>query len=248
MESKKIEVVIPTKGRADIISTHKYISNSIVCVSQSEHGLYKEKNPDMEICIHPDSVIGLPAKRQWIYEKFKNVFMADDDLKGIRRTTCKPRESDKIGPELAYEIIQNCGNLAALCGAYLFGFSNWPRPEHYHGHEPYSMTGFINGAGLGMIEGAKELKFNGSIKASQDYWIAGLNAHHYRKAFIDRRYCMSQSSFGDNIGGCAGVRTNEAEEQDYKLLKMYFGSAIRLKKQGNTLLKHKFSKKIVIPF
>lgn len=243
-----VKIVIPTKGRASTITTHNFIDNAIVCVAQSEAREYKEYNPNAEFCIHPDNITGLPAKRQWIYDKFKNVFMADDDLKGMIRLTQKPGETQKMTSEQCYYIIQNAANVARLMGCYMFGFSNWPKPEHYQGHEPFSMNGFINGAGLGLLAGATKLKFNPAIIASQDYYITGLNAFHYRKAFIDRRYCMKQIGFGDNVGDMSGVRTNTAEAADYKLLKAYFGSAIELKKQGATQIKHAFSKTIKIPF
>lgn len=244
----KVELVIPTKGRANAITSHKYIDNCIICVSKSEHSIYREHNPGAEYSVHPDSVKGIANKRQWIYDKFKNVFMIDDDLKGMSKLTSKAGETSKLSSEQCYWIIQNAANMARLTGCYLFGFSNWPRPEHYHGHTPFTMTGYINGCGLGMLEGAAKLKFNDRIHTNNDFYIAGLNAYFYRKAFIDRRYCFNQDSFGDNIGGCADVRTNEAEEEDYKLLRMYFGSAIKLKKQTAQSTKHKHSKTLEIPY
>lgn len=244
----QIKVVIPTKGRPDTICTPHYFANTIVCCSQSELPIYREHNPDFEYCAHPDSVIGIGPKRMWMYKKFGSLFMIDDDIKGLLRMTSKKGESAKITPELAYELIQNCGNIAKLCGAYLFGFNNWVRPEHYHGHEPYSMTGYINGAGLGMLEGADKLFFSDRIKTGHDYFVSALNAHFYRIAFIDRRFSLKQDSFANSIGGCADVRTKEVEENDFKVLEEYFGNAIRKKKGGNSLIKHEFSKSLIIPF
>lgn len=245
---RQFKIVIPSKGRSAAISSHRYVANSIICVSESELEQYKSFNPDAEFVVHPDSIKGIANKRQWIYDQFGDVFMMDDDLKGLARLTQKKGESAKINPELAYWIIQNAGNLAVMTGCYLFGFNNFVRPEHYHGHTPFAMTGYINGCGLGMVKGATKLKFNDSIKTNNDFYICGLNAFHYRKAFIDKRYCFNQDSFGDNIGGCADVRTNEAEKSDYELLKMFFGNAIKLKTAGNTPAKHAHSKTLEIPF
>lgn len=248
MSEVTVKIIIPSNGRAKLITTHNYIINAIVCVAESELAEYKEHNPEVEYVTHPDSVIGIANKRQWIYDKFHNVFMMDDDLKGLKNLTSRKGEKGSIAPDQAYWIIQSTANIAKLSGCYLFGYNNFVRPEHYHGQVPFSLTGYINGAGLGMLKGATKLFFNDSIKASQDYWLTGLNAHYYRKAFIDRRFCIYQSSFGDTIGGCSDVRTNQAEEEDFKLLEMYFGDAIQLKKQTNTQLKHQFSKSIRIPF
>lgn len=245
----EVKIVIPTRGRAKTLTSHKYVDNCIICVSKSEHGIYKEHNPDTEYVVHPDNVIGIANKRQWIYDKFRNVFMMDDDLKGMSRLTQKKGESQKLTSEQCYWIIQACANLSLLAGCHLFGFNNFVRPEHYHGHTPFALTGYINGCGLGMLEGGyKLLKFNDSIKTNNDFYICGLNAFHYRKAFIDKRYCFNQDSFGDNTGGCADVRTNEVEQQDYEILRMFFGSAIKLKTAGNTAAKHKHSKTLEIPF
>jgi len=243
-----VPIVIPTKGRSKEISSHKYVDNSIICVSESEHDQYKEHNPDYEYVKHPDSIIGIAMKRQWIYDKFGDVFMMDDDLKGLARLSQKKGESQKLTGEQAYWIIQAAANMAKLTGCYLYGFNNFVRPEHYHGHTPFVMTGYINGCGLGMLKGAKHLKFNDSIKTNNDFYICGLNAYHYRKAFIDKRYCFNQDSFGDNIGGCAEVRTNKAEKSDYEILRMYFGNAIKLKTGGNTAAKHEHSKTLEVPF
>jgi len=165
-----VKLVIPTKGRAQTITSHKFIDNCIICVSKSEHDLYKQHNPDAEYLVHPDNIVGLPAKRQWIYDKCKNVFMLDDDLKGMIRLTQKPGETQKMDSELCYYVIQSAANVARMMGCYMFGFSNWVKPEHYHGHTPFSMNGFINGAGMGLLAGASpELKFNSLLIASNDF-------------------------------------------------------------------------------
>lgn len=43
----EVKVVIPTKGRAKTMFAHKYVSNCIICVQESELGIYKEYNPDL---------------------------------------------------------------------------------------------------------------------------------------------------------------------------------------------------------
>lgn len=249
MKELLIKVVIPTAGRAKTMTSHKYVENSIVCVPAAELGIYKEHNPDVEYITHPDTVFGIGLKRQWIYDKFRNVFMMDDDLKGLSRLTMKAGESSKISPELAYWIIQNLGNVCSLMGSHLFGFNNYVVPEQYHGHNPFSLTGYINGCGLGLLEsGISKLKFCPLIKTNNDFFICGLNAFHYRKTLIDRRYCMNQDSFANNLGGCADVRTNEVEKEDFELLKMYFGDAVNLKVEGLYRSKHAHSKSMHIPY
>lgn len=243
----EIKVIIPTKGRAATMVTNRYVSNCLICVAESEVDEYKKYNPKAEYAPHPDSIVGMAAKRQWIYDNYKNVFMMDDDLKGFSRMTQKKGETSHVSADLAYDIIQNCGNVARLCGAYMFGFNSNVRPGFYSGHEPYEVSGVINGCGMGMLEGADKLVFNSRFTLGHEFYISGLNAFHYRKAFFDMRYCINHASFGDDIGGCANLRTLETEKKDLDLLIYFFGSAIRVKpehKKG----KHQFSKNLIIPY
>ncbi len=243
-----VAIVIPSMGRAKTITSHRYVSNSIICIPESELEEYKKYHPSADYVTHPDTIKGIADKRQWIYDQFSNVFMMDDDLTGLKKLTAKTGEKDTLSPDQAYYVIQNCANMARLCETFLFGFNNFVRPEHYHGHTPYAFTGYINGCGLGLLEGATQLQFNNLIKTNNDFYIAGINAYYYRKSFIDKRYAFNQDSFGNNIGGCADIRTNEAEKNDYDLLKTYFGSAIQLKTAGLFASKHAHSKRLIIPF
>lgn len=244
-----VPIVIPTAGRAKAISSYRYVSDTIICVAESEADLYKENNPGQSWVTHPDSVKGIAEKRQWIYDQFGNVFMMDDDLTGLKKLTPKAGEKDTTTPEQANAIIQNCANLAKIAGCYLFGFNNFVRPEHYHGHTPFALSGYINGCGLRLLEGgADKLKFDKLIKTNNDFYIAGLNAFYYRKNFIDKRYAFNQDSFANNLGGCSDVRTNEAEKSDFELLEKYFGSAMQIKKHGLFRSKHAYSKRLIIPY
>lgn len=243
----EFKIVIPSAGRANTICSHLYINHCIACVPEKEKKSYQEHNPLLEVISHPP-IKGIGMKREWIYKKFGNVFMMDDDLKGLKRMHQKAKDKQEVDREAAYWIIQSLGNLAQLTGAYLFGFNNFVRPEHYHGHFPYKLTGYINGCGMGLVKGAKKLRFNPDIKTNNDFFICGLNAFHYRKCFIDKRFCFAQDSFANNIGGCADVRTNEVERKDYELLRSFFGAAVKKKTAGNTAAKHEFSKTLEIPF
>ena len=79
----KIEIVIPSMGRADRVITKDCITHGILCVPESEKQAYEEHNPGMNILTHPDSLKGLALKRQFIYEHYPNSFQIDDDIKSI---------------------------------------------------------------------------------------------------------------------------------------------------------------------
>lgn len=245
----EVKIVIPTAGRAMSITSHKYVANCIICVPEKELEHYQEHVPGQEYVAHPDNVVGIANKRQWIYEKFRNVFMMDDDLTGLKRLTQKKKETQNIDPETSYWIIQNCANMARLTGSHLFGFNNFVRPEHYHGHTPFALTGYINGCGLGLLEtGIEKLVFSPKIKTNNDFYICALNAYYYRKCWIDKRYAFNQKSFANNTGGCADIRTNETEKEDFELLQYFFGSAVKIKNATLFASKHEYSKTLHIPF
>ena len=99
----KIEIVIPSMGRADRVLTKKAISHAKICVPESEAKLYSEYNPELEIITHPDSLKGLTLKRQFIHEAFPNVFMIDDDIDCISRLYIEKGENSKLDKETLLE-------------------------------------------------------------------------------------------------------------------------------------------------
>lgn len=248
--SIEIKIIIPSMSRFDGMTTHKHVINSIVCVPKSQLEAYTEHYPDCEYVAHPDSVKGLAMKRQWIWEHFKNVFMLDDDLIGFHRMTTMSGESVKVPATDAYHIIQQAGNIAQLCGCVFFGFNNYVVPEHYSGHRPFSLSGYINGCGTGLLEGGLGvMSYVDFIKSNEDYWISGVNAFYFRKCFIDERYCLAQAGFANNTGGLSAIRTNVVEKEDYEILRHYFGEAIQLKKEGTGFKKrHAYSKILKVPY
>lgn len=52
----------------------------IICVAESQKEEYQRCNPNCEIVTHPDDVIGLIPKRNWMAKYFGDLFMLDDDV------------------------------------------------------------------------------------------------------------------------------------------------------------------------
>ena len=224
----KIDIVIPSMGRAERVLTKNAIANAKICVPESQAKLYAEYNPELEIVTHPDSLKGLTLKRQFIHEKFKNVFMLDDDIDCISR-------------------FQYIGNCARLAGAYLFGISKEVNPLSYNDMKPIELTGVLNGD-IGMLEGS-ELFFHELAKVSEDYWISAYNAYLYRYCWIDKRFAAKGKDTFGNTGGCSNIRTKDQEREDTLFLRKMFGEAINIK--GDTMLskrKHEFMRTLKIPF
>jgi TET-Associated Glycosyltransferase len=246
----EIKLVIPTHGRAGRVTTHHLVDNCSLCVAESQVPEYRRYYPKIDIIVHPDSVIGLTAKRQWMYENLGSIFMLDDDLYSFSRRYT--RRLSPLSPREAYDIIQWAGNIAHLMGAYLFGFSNTPKPMYYDATRPFQLTGFINTCAIGMLEGSG-LWYDPKVVCEHDWWICGLNAHFHRKVFIDDRFCWLQTDTMTNRGGQSKFRSLEVEQSDVMYLRKHFGSAVVLRKIIGTgkhqrRPKHAFSPRITLPF
>lgn len=242
----EVKVVIPSHKRWDRVLTTMAVDNAILCVAESQRELYAKCNKGVEIVTHPDSIIGLARKRDWIVQHFKNVMMLDDDIDHLKRIYTGKGEAIVVEPDEAYEIIQVTANAAKAAGAYVFGFSSSPTPISYDSFNPIKLTGYVTGCAHGVLEGSK-LWYNPDIICNEDYWISLLNAYHHRFIWKDTRYYWSQKDTFVNRGGLAEFRNIHAEEKDFNLLRRVFGDVVELRKpQQNN--KHPFQKTLKLPF
>lgn len=243
----EFKIVIPTANRFDRIVSNNYFKNSIICCPESEYDRYKYACPKTEIVTHPDSVKGLGAKRNWILNEFGSVFMIDDDVKGLTRLYSTKRRQ-QCSAEEAYWIIQNAANVAKLAGAYLYGFNHFRNPAHYHGHEVFKMTGYVNGCGLGIHEGGG-LSFRSDLIAVNDFYVSALNAYKNRFCMIDNRFVFNQNKIANEKGGLGNFRNNETEKSDINILQDLFGDAIVSKKNTTTSKSSiKYGRTLKIPY
>jgi hypothetical protein len=248
MDKVEIKIVIPSHLRADNVITKYAVDNAIICVPESQKEEYENHNIGSEVVAHPDSIKGLTMKRQWIYEKFKNVLMLDDDVMCIRKLYTEIGESEKMQPDEVYEVIQYIGNIAKLMGVYLFGLNKNAIPATYQELKPFQMTGLVNGGALGMLEGSK-LEFNPEGTVVEDYQISCDNAYYHRKCLVDLRFAPVYKNTFMNKGGCSQYRTKEIEKQDTLWLRKKYGEVIDLKK--DTVLskrKHEYMRTLNVPF
>lgn len=245
--SVEIKIVIPSMGRADRVLTKDAIKNAVLCVPEAEADAYREHNPGMEILTHPDTLLGLTLKRQFIIEHFPNSFQIDDDIKSIDRLYVESGEPTKCDPDEAYDIVQYVGNCAKLAGCFLFGINKEVNPLAYDEMHPVHLTGILNGD-MGVLEGSK-LYFHEKAKVSEDYWISAYNAYLYRYCWIDKRFAARGVATFGNTGGCANIRTMEQEKEDTLFLRKMFGEAIQLK-EDTKLAKRKteFQRTLKIPW
>lgn len=246
----KITIVVPSHKRAERVTTTKVVEGCVLCVAESQADQYAQHNAGVEIIAHPDSVIGLPPKLEWIRQNVSgNLFYLDDDVRDFARLYTEKGEESRIkNPALVREIIEKTAWDARKAKAFLFGFNHSPMPMAYSGHQPIDMIGFVMGGATGLLSGSK-LYWNTDMKIGGDIWISCLNAYYHRRIWKDMRFAFTFKDTFVNQGGLSEVRNLEAEEQKYKILKRYFGDVIQPK--GDTRFakrKHKFMITMNLPF
>ena len=249
----ELKIVIPSHKRADRVITTRYVAGCVICIPKSQESEYKELN-DCELITHPDSIKGLSAKRQWIYEKFGDVFMIDDDSTGMYRLYIEPlvagqeREKERVDAETARELIKGVYEVSKEIGAYLYGFAPNKDQRNYDTFAPLSLKGYLGGVAFGLNRGSK-LKFDNDNATGSDYWISLLNAYYPRYCFRDMRFGFGQKNTFKSAGGLAEYRSMAVEKKNYIWLKKMFGSAIKRRKESiHGKASHKWQKAINLPF
>ena len=120
-----LPIVIPSHKRHDKVFAKKLVLNPIICVAESQADLYRQYNPDCEIVTHPDDVIGLIPKRNWMAKHFGELFMIDDDVHAVKNLVVEKGEPGVIrDPERVTEIINSLYELACMLDVHLFGFTS----------------------------------------------------------------------------------------------------------------------------
>lgn len=245
----QIDIVIPSHNRAERVLSKRLVSGAIICVPDSQYKAYKQNNPECEIVAHPDSVVGLPPKLDWIRRNFDNVFYLDDDATGFKR---RYATGDTLlnCPDTVREIIEATAHNARAAGAYLFGFAKDPNPMTFNALSPIKLTGFVLGGSTGLLSGSK-LYWDTSLQINGDYWISGLNAYYHRLCYKDMRFCFVFEKTFTNKGGLAGVRNSEMLQRHYEHMKASFGDAIVRKKFSRADVrkqKSEYEMRLVVPF
>lgn len=241
-----VAIVIPSAGRAGAVLTR--IAGAILYVPQSQAAAYRAAHPDMPVETHADDAYpNLPAKRQGIYERWRHVFMADDDIAFVSRLHLPGNNRQQhLTPQQVHDLIQVTGAAARRAGCYLWGFNSSPNAKHYYPHRPIDLGAYINACAIG-LHPSPSLYFTPRVTAAESHWINLLNAHAHRKSWSDMRFCFVQApgSTFRRPGGQTAHRTLESERADTLFLRRMFGDRVRLRRQrADSGLAHAYQRTI----
>lgn len=249
---KRIPIVIPSFNRAESCTAHLAVKADAICVPRSQEGLYRERISGVEILTHPDEMKGIARKRQFICDRFGDVFQVDDDVVAfIRMFNPIYKKNSKLTADEATDVIQRTYETATELGAYLFGVCPHADTRQFQPMLPFRVTGHVNGAAFGLRAGSK-IRFDTRAISVGDHVITGLNAFHHRFMWRDDRFGIQVKDTFVGKGGLAGIRTSDTEQKDNELLKQMFGDAVRfeIRKRGKLAGRSKspFPRVVDIPF
>jgi hypothetical protein len=227
-----LDLIIPSFRRAKLITTHKLLREGeyYFCIPESDLPEYRKVLPMEALIIHPDDVIGLPAKYNWLIREYQNkkkvdCFFMDDDLTSVVRRWHVKGDA-KLTPDKIHAVICNCCKMAEDVGAYLFGFSERASPVMFQDSNPFAFRGFVPSKSFGFRYG-HSLVFDERLLVRAEYDISLLNAFKYRILMKDQRFSFVNDQ-DVREGGIAFYRTSARMEETYKLLRKKYGDAICL--------------------
>lgn len=249
MSQPDIPIIVPSSGRATSVLTR--IAGMILYVPESEANEYRKHNTGVRVEVHADDAHNcLAEKRQDIYSRWGDVFMADDDIAAVvRLNEAGLEKATQLHSNAVHELIQRTAWQARQAGCYLFGFSHGRAAKNYRPHAPISLSSYIHASAFGLLQ-SDQLYFTSQVVAADSDWVNLLNARMHRKSWADLRYCFMQvkGSTYARPGGLTSRRTQQTELEDTMFLRRMFGQAVQAKPTSGAAAKtHPYNRVIVNP-
>jgi hypothetical protein len=223
-----LSLVIPSRGRPqNVDAISKLFPTAWWCISKEEAAAYKTPRK----LIHPNSLFGLAAKRQWILDKVGGVVVQlDDDITGL---WCNVGERGHliVGAKAIHQIIENAAECAVGMGAPVFGFNQAWDVRKYNVFDPFATAGWV-GTAIGFV--GREIQYDTKLTAQADIDFCLRAMLKKRTVWIDRRFSFMCQRFV-NTGGSAGIRTSADFWSQVDRIKDRWGKWLTVKKAKGTV-------------
>jgi hypothetical protein len=226
-------IICPTHGRAGRVHVFDVLPDIPLCVAESQAPAYAAAHPDAELIIHPDTVVGIAPKRQWLVDRYENVMMFDDDVTTIVDMQVPAGEQQRIrDPQKIRDIVHRLFDMAEGLGAYVLGLSTYADPVLYRPQNPFSLRHMVSGHCLGLRK-HDQLRFPDMADLlTDDLWVSAMSAYHHRVLLTDNRYGTSVAKTWHETGGMATHRTWSRVVDNERFLTELFGEAIRRRRES----------------
>lgn len=221
-----MQIVIVTRKRANIImnASMKIFPDALVSMAESEVMDYvKAGVPRKQILAHPDDVLGICRKNNWLLKKVEDecCVLVDDDCLGFACLVGERRRFIRE-PEAIRAIIENAEHCARAIGTGLFMFSELGTDvRKYIPFKPFVFVGYPSGL-AGII--GREIWYDENLMSIDDIDIALTAIKKYRVIWKDNRFAfIDKSPTGFMAGGTQGLRTSRQEKEERQYLKEKWG-------------------------
>ena len=216
----EIEIAIPSKGRAGLITSQKIFKSATLYIPESElmqYSIYRNK-----IVTIPNEIKGITKTRNWIlkYNKNKNVFFIDDDLQYcgyVERTDLKYKVKKLTDENIIYDVIKQLFEVTEQIGSKINGFFTVGNNLTNYSYNPFLLNGVCLGSCMGIINDGTYY-FNEDYEVKEDYELTLRNLKDgiptVRTNIIFMQHEHTQSS-----GGC---RDSKRIDKEKKALKTFY--------------------------
>lgn len=229
------KIYCPTYKRADVCKTHKYLSEIVYVVRESEKNDYKDVHKNQWIV--PDSAQGnLSRVRNYILDHApeENIILLDDDIKHFGRYN--GNKLKKLNEQEAYNMIEEGIQLATDLGIVFWGLNCVADKGAYREYTPFGLTSYIGGP----FQAHRKNNFRYSekifLKEDYDMTLQVLNKYRKNLRLNMYHYVCEQATLK---GGCADYRTIQREKDHNKMLQKKWGSKIVKEDHSNKGKKQK---------
>ena len=178
---------------------------------------------------HPDDIIGLVPKRNWMAKHFGEIFMLDDDVHAVKNLMAEKGELTVVkDPAAITAIIHNLYEMACLLDVHVFGFTSRISPVMYDETAYLSLSNMITGCSYG-VRYNKNVWWNEELKLKEDFRISCYMKFKERRILTDLRYNFARKGTFISEGGLASIRNREEEKRSIMFIKKHFGDSINMK-------------------
>ena len=231
MEIVKFCVVVPSRRRSDSIVTMPLLPVANVFVHESEVETYERHFAKREVpfgTVRPHSQQGMPRIRNYMLEQMLTdevdfMFMADDDVRGLRLMMTRLSAPIIGDMRTILEVIATTGHTAKQFPVGIFGFHQSGVPRERRCQIPFYLRGWISSHACGVLD--RDLRYDPRLRTHDDIDFSLQAIAKYGHAFRDERWyvdCLPSVGWNSTTG-MAAFRSTKEEEDALALLQAKWG-------------------------